>query len=140
MADTVRNAEKHIKKRGAHLAKYQFKPGQIANPKGRPRGTIEFPARLIKALNYKGEVDGKKNIDSIIDTLIKEAKGGNIKAAELIFDRAFGKAVSNAIVSVNDDRPNMTTEEARARLTSIFTRMEPPTIDAEVVTDDTANT
>jgi len=103
----------------------RFKPGNNANPNGRPRG--ESLTRLLRKAIEKHEIkvrdengkvrkiqlDGDETVaDLIIDALIKGAMKGGTKHASLIFDRTEGKAVqrieanvsgSNRVVVVRDN-------------------------------------
>jgi hypothetical protein len=62
----------------------QFKPGQSGNPNGRPR---KIPA-IDKLLQDIAEDD----YTEVIKALFKKAKKGDVRAAEVLFDRAYGKA------------------------------------------------
>jgi hypothetical protein len=62
----------------------QFKPGKSGNPNGRPK---QIPA-LEKLLSDIPETD----YEDIIAALVKKAKKGEVRAAEVLFDRAWGKA------------------------------------------------
>lgn len=75
-----------------------FKPGQTGNPKGRPRKLPELDTLLADVLSRAQP--GRKiygedisQAEAILLSMIKEAKKGNVRAAELVLDRAYGKAV-----------------------------------------------
>lgn len=65
----------------------KFKPGQSGNPKGRPRKLPEIDTLLSEVL---GEEEGEEARE-ILKALLKEAKKGNVRAAEVLLDRAYGK-------------------------------------------------
>lgn len=67
----------------------QFKPGQTGNPKGRPKGSSL--QRLLKDL-LEFETKGISNGAVIVEQLVKKARGGNLKAIEIVLDRIEGKA------------------------------------------------
>lgn len=64
-----------------------FKKGQSGNPKGAQR---KLPA-LDKLLSDIDESD----FVAVINALFTKAKKGDVRAAEVIFDRSFGKARDN---------------------------------------------
>lgn len=65
----------------------QFKPGQSGNPKGAPR---KLPA-LDKLLADISDAD----YEEVIKAVFIRAKKGDVKAAELILNRAYGKPKDN---------------------------------------------
>jgi hypothetical protein len=65
----------------------KMKKGETLNPHGRPRKLPELDKLLAEVLgDEKGDV-----AKSILESLIKEAKKGNVRAAEVLLDRAYGK-------------------------------------------------
>jgi len=71
------------------IKKYQFKEGQSGNPKGRPPILPQINEAIANVLNEKeGAVT---TLEAILRALIKKAIKGDIKAAQLILDRAYGK-------------------------------------------------
>lgn len=56
-----------------------FKPGQSGNPKGRPRGNRNALTALRKAI--------ADAIPEIIETVVSQAKAGDVTAAKLLIDR-----------------------------------------------------
>lgn len=69
--------------------KPRFKPGQSGNPKGRPR----TPEGLREALTelFTSEHQGKPALEAILYKLLEKAIKGDIRAAEALLDRAYGK-------------------------------------------------
>lgn len=68
---------------------YQFKKGQSGNPKGRPKKAPGLDQILADVLS---EVKGGKNTaEKIISRLALQAVKGNIRAAEVLLERAYGK-------------------------------------------------
>ena len=65
--------------------KSKFKKGQSGNPKGRPKKIPELEVLINEVF---GDADAMKEI---LTSLQAQAKKGNIRAAEMILDRAYGK-------------------------------------------------
>ena len=68
----------------------KFKKGQTGNPKGRPKKLPELDKLLADVLGE--EKDGVTAADAILRKLRAMAASGNIRAAEVLLDRAYGKA------------------------------------------------
>ena len=66
-----------------------FKKGQSGNPKGRPKKLPEITALLDKVLGET--VGGISEAEKIMRRLIIRAKAGDVRAAEVLLDRAYGK-------------------------------------------------
>lgn len=92
-----------------------FKPGQSGNPKGKPKGLLDFKTRLKMAIDvlavkfaedynkkYAKQIkDGlkvemkSKDVDILGDVFmqyVNKARNGDLKAMDSIFDRTYGKA------------------------------------------------
>ena len=71
-----------------------YKKGQTGNPKGRPRKLPELDKLLIGVLGEKK--DGLSAAEAILRKLRQTAISGtgasNLRAAEILLDRAYGKA------------------------------------------------
>ena len=72
------------------IVKHQFKPGQTGNAKGRPPILPELKEAIAKLLTK--EKDGKQAIDEVLNALYKKAIKGDVRAAQELFDRGYGKA------------------------------------------------
>lgn len=57
----------------------RFKPGQVANPLGRPLGSLNKKTLVCKALDEAAE--------DVTKAVIEQAKGGDMQAARLVLDR-----------------------------------------------------
>jgi len=68
----------------------KMKKGETLNPKGRPRKIPELDKLLADVLG--DENNGKSYAESILIALRKKAGKGDVRAAELLLDRAYGKA------------------------------------------------
>lgn len=84
------------------IEKYRYKKGQSGNKAGRPPKLPELDTLLAEALAK--EVSGGLNAaQKIIAALIRQAQAGNIRAAEVLFNRAYG-APPQRIAKVNEVR------------------------------------
>jgi hypothetical protein len=69
-----------------------FKKGQSGNPNGRPK-LPDLKEVMAKALS--SEKNGKAAIEEIIDAMKAKAAKGDVRAAEFLFDRGYGKATQD---------------------------------------------
>lgn len=69
---------------------HQFKPGQSGNPNGRPKKLPRLDDLLSDIMGE--EKDGITAAEAILKRLRQMATQGNIKAAEMLLDRSYGKA------------------------------------------------
>ena len=68
----------------------KFKPGESGNPNGRPK---KLPALDVLMAEVMGEEkDGKTAAQAILSALRAKAAKGDVRAAELLLDRAYGKS------------------------------------------------
>jgi hypothetical protein len=72
------------------VRKYQWKKGQSGNPKGRPKKLPDLKEVLINVLAETKE--GKMAIEAILMAMRSKALKGDVRAAELLLDRGYGKA------------------------------------------------
>jgi hypothetical protein len=68
----------------------QFKKGQSGNPKGRPKKIPDLDKLLADVLGE--EKDGVEAAKAILMALRAKATKGDVRAAEVLLDRAYGKA------------------------------------------------
>jgi hypothetical protein len=68
----------------------KFKKGQTGNPNGRPKKIPELRELLANVLG--DEKDGKTAAEAILMAIRNKAIKGDVRAAELLLDRAYGKA------------------------------------------------
>jgi hypothetical protein len=67
----------------------RFKPGQSGNPNGRPK---KIPALDKLLSDVLGSVENEESeMKAVINALIVRAKKGDVRAAEVLLDRAYGK-------------------------------------------------
>ena len=67
-----------------------FPKGNNANPKGRPKKLPEIDALM--AIVMGEDKDGITAAEAILKALRSKAAKGDIRAAEVLLDRAYGKA------------------------------------------------
>lgn len=67
-----------------------FPKGTSGNPNGRPKKLPKIDDLLQDILGSQDDRDSEAH--AILMGLVKQAKSGNVKAAEILLDRAYGKA------------------------------------------------
>jgi hypothetical protein len=78
---------------------FDSKPDRI-NKKGRPRKLPELDRLLIELLGERGK---ESRMRELLSSLIELAIGGNIRAAEMILNRAYGKPKESIDLTSNGD-------------------------------------
>ena len=73
-----------------NIEKHKFPKGQTGNPNGRPRKLPELDKLLADVLGE--EKDGVSAAEAILKALRLKAAKGDVRAIELMLDRAYGKA------------------------------------------------
>ena len=90
----------------------KFKPGNNANPNGRPKKLPDLDKLMAEVLGPNK--DGKEGMEVIIEALLKKAAKGDVKAAELLLNRGYGKA--KQFISMNHEGGvNLVFEQATAQ-------------------------
>ena len=74
-----------------------FKKGQSGNPNGRPKKLPQLDVLLGNVLGE--EKDGLSAAEAILKALRAKATKGDVRAAEVLLDRAYGKAMQKHRVS-----------------------------------------
>jgi len=92
------------RKGGAPENLMPFHKGESGNPKGRPK-MPNLRDAIAKILNE--EKDGKTALDAILAALRAKATKGDIRAAQELLDRGFGK--SKQLIDVTADGEKITT-------------------------------
>lgn len=81
----------------------KFKKGESGNPNGRPRKLPELDKLLADVMGE--EKDGLSAAEAILKALRAKATKGDIRAAEVLLDRAYGKAKQTIDNNVNLSQP-----------------------------------
>lgn len=85
----------------------KFSKGQSGNPNGRPK---KLPALDVIMANVMGrEKDGITAAEAIIMKLREMATKGDIKAAQLLLDRGYGKAKQNIDITTQGEKVTVPT-------------------------------
>ena len=81
-----------------------FKPGNNANPNGRPKGSKPFTEALERAAKLPSDDDrqGKSKIEAAAIAIMNKAMQGDVMAFQAAADRLEGKAVSTVEMSGKD--------------------------------------
>lgn len=77
----------------------RWKPGQSGNPNGRPKKLPDLDKLMAEVLGPNKE--GRDGMQVIIEALLKKAAKGDVKAAELLLNRGYGKA--KQFISMNHE-------------------------------------
>jgi len=85
------------------IEKHKFKKGQTGNPNGRPRKLPELDKLLAEVMGE--EKDGLSAAEAILKALRAKATKGDIRAAEVLLDRAYGKAKQTIDNNLNVTQP-----------------------------------
>ena len=89
----------------------KFQPGQTGNPNGRPKKLPDLDKLLAEVLGPNK--DGRDGMEVIIEAMLKKAAKGDVKAAELLLNRGYGKA--KQFISMNHEGGvNIVFEQATA--------------------------
>lgn len=73
-----------------------FKKGQTGNPNGRPK-MPDLKEAISKILSE--EKNGQTALDAVLIALFKKALNGDVRAAQELLDRGFGKSQQNIDLS-----------------------------------------
>ena len=85
----------------------RWKKGETGNPNGRPK---KLPALDLIMANVMGqEKDGITAAEAIIMKLREMATKGDIKAAQLLLDRGYGKAKQNIDITTQGEKVTVPT-------------------------------
>ena len=88
--------------------KYDGKPFQKGDPrinrKGRPKKLPKLDELLADVLGAND--NGKTQAQRILEALRTKARNGDVKAAQLLLDRGYGKVKENIDITTNDESLN----------------------------------
>jgi len=80
----------------------KMKKGQTLNPNGRPKKLPEIDKLMAEVMGE--EKDGITAAQAILNMIRSKAAKGDIKAAQLLLDRAYGKAKQQIDVTSQDEK------------------------------------
>lgn len=86
-----------------NIEPHKFKKGQTGNPNGRPRKLPELDKLLAEVMGE--DKDGITAAEAILKALRAKATKGDIRAAEVLLDRAYGKAKQTIDNNLNVSQP-----------------------------------
>jgi hypothetical protein len=84
-----------------------FVKGQSGNPNGRPKKLPELDKLMAEVLGE--EKDGITAAKAILNMLRGKAAKGDIKAAQLLLDRAYGKSKQNIDITTQGEKVTVPT-------------------------------
>lgn len=82
-----------------NIEKHKFKKGESGNPNGRPKKLPELDKLLADVLGE--EKDGRTAAEAILAALRAKAAKGDVRAAELLLERAYGKLRQQTDITSN---------------------------------------
>ena len=83
-----------------NIIPHKFKKGQSGNPKGRPKKLPGLDELITEVL---GDGDA---MERVLRKLLSMAEKGNLRAIEMILDRAYGKAKQEVAIKSFEDMVN----------------------------------
>jgi hypothetical protein len=94
----MKNSGKTIVRKGKPENLKPFPKGKSGNPKGRPKKLPALDKLMAEVLGE--EQNGISAAKAILSKLRQKAKAGDVRAAEILLDRAYGKAKQSYDVSI----------------------------------------
>jgi hypothetical protein len=85
----------------------RWKKGETGNPNGRPKKLPELDKLMAEVLGE--EKDGITAAQAILNMLRGKAAKGDIKAAQLLLDRAYGKSKQNIDITTQGEKVTVPT-------------------------------
>jgi len=90
MTDEKPEANNTGKNTGNGNLRPPWKPGQVTNPKGRPRGSVSLTSILKKTLKEVATKEGHTYAEVLVRATVQNAVKGNGQALKLCWDRIDG--------------------------------------------------
>lgn len=81
-----------------------WQPGQVTNPKGRPKGTGDrriITNLLVELLEQPNAKTKKENAQIVAEALLRVCKRGNVKAIKELLDRVEGRVETKIVGELN---------------------------------------
>jgi hypothetical protein len=85
------------------IEKHKFKKGQTGNPNGRPKKLPELNKLMADILG--DEKNGLTTAERILKAIEAKALKGDIKAAEMLLDRGYGKPKQTTDTNITSTEP-----------------------------------
>ena len=85
------------------IEKHKFKKGQTGNPNGRPKKLPELSKLMADILG--DEKNGLTTAERILKAIEAKALKGDIKAAEMLLDRGYGKPKQTQETNITSSDP-----------------------------------
>jgi phosphomannomutase len=85
----------------------EFKKGQSGNPNGRPKKLPSIDLLMAEVMGE--EKDGITAAQAILNMLRGKAAKGDIKAAQLLLERAYGKSKQNIDITTQGEKVTVPT-------------------------------
>ncbi len=79
--------------------------GEVRNPKGAPRKLPNLDVILANVLGEENK-DGKTAAEQIIEAIRRRANAGDVKAANLLLERGWGKVKEKIDITTNEESLN----------------------------------
>ena len=86
-----------------NIEPHKFKKGQTGNPNGRPRKLPELSKLMADILG--DEKNGLTTAERILKAIEAKALKGDIKAAEMLLDRGYGKPKQTQETNITSSDP-----------------------------------
>ena len=86
-----------------NIIPHKFKKGQTGNPNGRPRKLPELSKIMADILG--DEKNGLSTAERILKAIEAKALRGDIKAAEMLLDRGYGKPKQTTDTNITSTEP-----------------------------------
>lgn len=107
---------------GNKLAPKPFVKGQSGNPKGRTPKLPEIDALMAEILG--DDKDGITAAKAILMKLRQKATGGDLKAAEMLLDRGYGRPKQSADLNLGGQKDNPILSVSAETIKAISDKLE----------------
>jgi hypothetical protein len=103
MVNHIKLQHKNSTMAAKDIEKHKFKKGQTGNPNGRPRKLPALDKLMADVLGE--EKDGITAGEAILKALRAKATKGDVRAAEVLLDRAYGKPKQTHDTNITSTEP-----------------------------------
>jgi hypothetical protein len=109
----------------------QFKPGQSGNPRGRPKGSKNFPTMFAEAMSRpvtvrdkKGKIRTLSKQELMVEVMVNKALAGDPKAFAMVVQFADKFEVFKKLTLNHRENVNSALEQLHRRLTALAEAQE----------------